>query len=102
VCEDDLVVLEGLPCGRRLEIGDPPAFVDGYFEVLASFIVRARSDPRAEPAQRTVVMCSERRRAGQAAFERNSTHIVRAMFVLFLVLIVGGIVLFVTVGLTQQ
>jgi hypothetical protein len=41
VCEDDLVVLEGLPCGHRLEIGDPPAFVDGYFEVLASFIVRA-------------------------------------------------------------
>ena len=27
--------------GHRLEIGDPPAFVDGYFEVLASFIVRA-------------------------------------------------------------
>ena len=27
--------------GHRLEIGDPPAFVDGYFEVLASFIVEA-------------------------------------------------------------
>ena len=27
--------------GHRLEIGDPPAFVHGYFEVLASFILRA-------------------------------------------------------------
>jgi pimeloyl-ACP methyl ester carboxylesterase len=32
-------VFEG--AGHRLEIGDPPAFVDGYFELLASFIVRA-------------------------------------------------------------
>jgi hypothetical protein len=54
------------------------------------------------PAQRTVIICSERRRAGQAAFERNSTHIVRTMFVLYSLLIVGGIVFFVTVGLTQQ
>jgi hypothetical protein len=46
-------------------------------------------------------MCSERRPAGQAAFERNSTHIVRAMFVLYSVLIVVGIVFFVIVGLTQ-
>ena len=28
--------------GHRLEIGEPPAFVDGYFDVLAGFIVRAR------------------------------------------------------------
>jgi pimeloyl-ACP methyl ester carboxylesterase len=32
-------VLDG--AGHRLEIGGPPAFVDGYFEVLASFMVRA-------------------------------------------------------------
>ena len=47
-------------------------------------------------------MCSERRPAGQAAFERNSTRIVRTMFVLYSVLIVVGIVFFVIVGLTQQ
>ncbi len=35
----DVEVFDG--AGHRLEIGDPPAFVDGYFEVLASFIVRA-------------------------------------------------------------
>jgi hypothetical protein len=34
--------------------------------------------------------------------ETNSTGIVRAMFVLYTLLIVGGIVVFVTVGLTQQ
>ena len=50
-----------------------------------------------------VVMCSERR-PGRAASLRdgNSTRIVRTMFVLYSVLIVGGIVFFVTVGLTQQ
>jgi hypothetical protein len=34
--------------------------------------------------------------------ETNSTGIVRTMFDLYTLLIVGGIVLFVTVGLTQQ
>ena len=50
-----------------------------------------------------VVMASERRpEQGPAPFERNSTRIVRTMFFLYSVLIVGGIVVFVTVGLTQQ
>jgi hypothetical protein len=41
-------------------------------------------------------------RAGQTGFEPNSTGIVRTMFVLYSLLIVGGIVFFVTIGLTQQ
>ena len=41
-------------------------------------------------------------RAGEACLETNSTGIVRTMFVLYTLLIVGGIVFFVTVGLTQQ
>jgi hypothetical protein len=32
----------------------------------------------------------------------NSTGVVRTMFILYMLLIVGGIVVFVTVGLTQQ
>jgi hypothetical protein len=40
--------------------------------------------------------------AGQTNFETNSTGIVRTMFVLYTLLIAGGIVFFVTVGLTQQ
>ena len=39
---------------------------------------------------------------GQTCFETNSKAIVRTMFVLYTLLIVGGIVVFVTVGLTQQ
>ena len=34
--------------------------------------------------------------------EPNSTGIVRTMFVLYTLLIVGGLVFFVAVGLTQQ
>ena len=34
--------------------------------------------------------------------EKNSSGIVRTMFVLYSALIVGGVVFFVTVGLTQQ
>ena len=34
--------------------------------------------------------------------EANSTDIVRAMFVLYSLLIVGGVVFFVAVGLIQQ
>jgi hypothetical protein len=34
--------------------------------------------------------------------ETNSKGIVRTMFVLYSLLIVGGVVFFVTVGLTQQ
>jgi hypothetical protein len=41
-------------------------------------------------------------RAGQSRLEPNSTRIVRTMFVLYTLLIVGGIVFFVAVGLTQQ
>ena len=40
--------------------------------------------------------------AGQTCLETNSTRIVRTMFVLYTLLIVGGIVFFVAVGLTQQ
>ena len=40
--------------------------------------------------------------AGQSCLEANSTGIVRTMFVLYSLLIVGGIVFFVAVGLTQQ
>ena len=39
---------------------------------------------------------------GATCFETNSTAIVRTMFVLYSLLIVGGIVFFVTVGLMQQ
>jgi len=38
----------------------------------------------------------------QAGIETNSAPIVRTMFFLYSVLIVGGIVFFVTIGLTQQ
>jgi hypothetical protein len=40
--------------------------------------------------------------AGHARREANSTGIVRAMFVLYTLMIVGGIAVFLTVGLTQQ
>ena len=44
-----------------------------------------------------------RPRAGRAvALEAEIAGIVRTMFVLYSLLIVGGIVFFVTVGLTQQ
>lgn len=41
-------------------------------------------------------------RAGDTGLETNSTRIVRTMFILYTLLIAGGIVFFVTVGLTQQ
>ena len=38
----DLLHVEVFPgAGHRLEIGDPPMFVHGYFETLTSFILRA-------------------------------------------------------------
>jgi hypothetical protein len=40
--------------------------------------------------------------AGRECFETNSTGIVRTMFLLYTLLIVGGIVFCVAVGLTQQ
>lgn len=40
--------------------------------------------------------------AGRSCLEPNSTGIVRTMFVLYTLLIVGGIVFFVAVGITQQ
>ena len=42
------------------------------------------------------------RGAGRTRLKANSTSIVRTMFVLYTLLIVGGVVLFVGVGLTQQ
>ena len=41
-------------------------------------------------------------RAGDTGLETNSIRIVRTMFILYTLLIAGGIVFFVTVGLTQQ
>ena len=41
------------------------------------------------------------RRAGQRCFKSNSTTIVRTMFVLYTLLILGGIIAFVIVGFTQ-
>jgi hypothetical protein len=44
----------------------------------------------------------EAHEAGLTRLETNSTDIVRTMFVLYTLLIVGGVVVFVVVGLTQQ
>ena len=41
-------------------------------------------------------------RAGDTGLETNSTCTVRTMFILYTLLIAGGVVFFVTVGLTQQ
>ena len=54
-------------------------------------------------ATRPVVACKkDPLGAGDTGSETNSTRIVRTMFILYTLLIAGGIVFFVTVGLTQQ
>jgi hypothetical protein len=50
----------------------------------------------------TIGTRSRKAGAGKACFATNSAGTVRTMFVLYTLLIVGGIVAFVTVGLTQQ
>ena len=57
---------------------------------------------RKRGARTSLAPCAASLGAGEACLETNSIGIVRTMFVLYTLLIVGGIVLFVTVGLTQQ
>ena len=56
---------------------------------------QSSDQPRSHPAKGL-------RAAGQSCLEPNLSGIVRAMFVLYTLLIVGGIALFVAVGLSQQ